>query len=394
MNSNRTTLEGPVHPTPGEYPAFLKFLSRCYGFDDPRWFEKDAPFFFGKSPSQLRTKWTFKIGGRFAAHVGLFPFTALVEGRSLKVAGIGAVATDTDFRGRGLMKQLMGEVERQIGQGGFDLAILWGERGLYKPYGYERALPMDQFTFTKRHLKYFAAPKGIRPARSSDFAFLPRLFSGHPLHVQRTPAYSRSIYRRFRQTLPEPVWVLEEKGKVVAYSVFLKPASGGLEVAEWGGESEDVACLWATFLHRRNEDFLTAAIHSGDKFYEWALENHSNQSRTTQSCMLKPLNPLKVLKAFEPQLQRRYRNLGMNFRKAFNLQTEDGQAVGLELGVKLQIVPVSPKAIPITLSTHDLTRFLWGMGRPVEILKNLPLEAGLLDSLFPLQWYWWRSDWI
>jgi hypothetical protein len=50
----------------------------------------------------LETKWALKIGGRFAAHVGLFPFTTLVEGRKLKVAGIGAlvlVAKRLDLKG-------------------------------------------------------------------------------------------------------------------------------------------------------------------------------------------------------------------------------------------------------------------------------------------------------
>src|SRR5437016_2427040 len=119
MASTALKIEGPWHPTAKEYPALLKFLSQCYGFSDPQWFENDTAFFFGTKPEQLKTKWILKSGGRIASHVGLFPFTAVVEGRKLKVAGIGAVATHPDFRGRGLMKRLMDHVEKEIARQDF-----------------------------------------------------------------------------------------------------------------------------------------------------------------------------------------------------------------------------------------------------------------------------------
>lgn len=395
MKSSPGTIEGPLHPTPREYPLFLKFLTRCYGFTDPRWFENDTRYFFGTQPSQLKTKWALKCGHRFAAHVGIFPFIAIINGRPLKVAGIGAVATDPDFRGQGLMKKLMDHIDNQMVQDGFDLSVLWGERGLYQQYGYERALYLDQFTFLKRQLKYFAAPRNIRRARPGETSALQRLFLQHPLRAQRNAAYTASVLHRFRQYLPDPAWVLEEKGKLSAYAVFGKPWGGGLEAAEWGGKTEDVACLFSTVLQNRPEDSFTANIPAGSGLYDWALENCANQVRTCHSCMMKPLNLAGILKAFEPQLQGRYKNLGFVARKAFSLKLEDGKSTGLEMGAKLRVVPKPFKGVPLNLSLSEGARLLFGAGRPSEWLKDCtPSDTAILDSLFPLQWYWWRSDWI
>jgi GNAT superfamily N-acetyltransferase len=394
MVSNPLKIEGPRHPTAKEYPAFLKFLSQAYRFADSRWFENDAAFFFGTRPDQLKTKWVLKSGEKFIAHVGIFPFTATMEGPALKVAGIGAVATHPDFRGQGLMKRLMDQIMGEVKRDGYDLSILWGERGLYQPYGYERALYLDQFTFQKRHLKYFATPKGVRPVRPADLPALQVLFKDHPFRVKRSTNYTSSVIRRFSQYLSDPAWVLEEKGKVAAYAIFGKSWAGGLEAVEWGGQTEDVACLFSTVLQHRPEDSLMASLYSDSGLYGWALENCSDHVRTTRSCMLKLLKLDSVLRAFEPQLQESYGKLGRNAQKTFTLRMEDGQTSSLRLGGNLRIVPPSPEGIPVTLSHSDCVRLLFGIGRPSEALRRRPGEMGLLDSFFPLRWYWWKSDWI
>ncbi len=400
MNSTSTTNKGPRNPTAGEYPALLKFLSHSYGFADPRWFEKDAPHFFGKNPDQLKTKWILKVGGKIVSHVGIFPFTALVEGRKLKVAGIGAVATHPDFRGQGLMKSLMEKIDEEIIRGGYDLSILWGERGLYLPYGYERALFMDQFSFQKKPLEYFAAPEKVRPARDKDLPAIQKLYSNHPSRLLRKTDQTSSAFKRFERKNEKPLWVLEEKGKVAAYALFWRPASfwkpapGPLDLAEWGGGAEDVACLIATVLQNESTDYLTATVYPGCGLHLWALENCSNQARVTQSFMVKPLNLLGVLKAFEPQIQQRAKALGLKGQGSLTIQMEEGQDVTLVFGSVLRVAAGKGKGPLVILTQTECSRLLWGAGRPSDFLGDKAKGAELLDVLFPLDWYWWRSDWI
>jgi|GEM_PF-510476 len=393
MKINPIKIEGPLHPHQKEYLGLLRFLSRSYGFKDPLWFEKDASQFFSRETDSLKNKWVLKINGQFAAHVGLFPFTASIEGRKLAVAGIGAVATHPDHRGQGLMKRLMDSVSREICAKDYPLSILWGDRGLYEQYGYAQAMFLDQFTFQKRILKNYAAPRKIRPAIPSDLSSIFRIYSFHPFHTVRNIRSTHAILKKFKNKDLEPAWVLEEKGKVAAYSVFCRSKTGGSEIAEWGGASEDVVRLWADLLNRNSESELSVSLYPGSDLYGWALENNSHQTRMTQSCMIKILDLFKVLKTFEPQLQRNYRSMGSRTRKILTIRLEDGQAVSLVLGTDLKVAS-RVGGRPITLSHSDAVRLFFGAGKPRREIACLANDTGILDVLFPLTWYWWRTDWI
>jgi GNAT superfamily N-acetyltransferase len=386
-----STYEGPLHPTAREYPGFLKFLSHSYGFQDPRWFENDASYFFGARPRQLGTKWALKSGGQFAAHVGVFPFKALVEGRSLKVAGIGAVATHPDHRGKGLMKRLMEHALKRIEGEGYDLAILWGERDLYAPYGFERALYQRHFTFREKILRFFAAPHAVRPARPGDGPRIRALFQSHPYRVERSPDHFASVARKFATPGHPSVWVLESKGQVTAYAMVLRPPAGGLEIPEWGGPWEEVACLWASLFAKTRTDTLNVTLFPGDGLFGWALENASDQVMATRSCMVRVFDIGKVLKTFEPQLKRRYAALGVHARRKWVLAS-GGKGVALEMGKGLKVTRAQGPGI--TLSSGEWTGLLFGSGKPGREIKALGPDGALWDLLFPLEWYWWRSDWI
>lgn len=394
MASSDLPITGPSHPSPKEYPALLKFLSRCYGFSDPKWFENDTAFFFGTQPAQLKTKWVLKADGRFVSHVGVFPFDALVEGRPLKVAGIGSVATDPDFRGRGLVKRLMAHVGNEIHKEGYDLSILWGERSLYGPFGYERALFEDHFTFNKRSLRFSALRKGVRPVKDADWPFFEKFYSSHPFRIKRTTAYTRTLHRRFSRSFPEPVWVLEESRKIKSYAVVLKTGAEGLEVAEWGGQAEDVVALLSTLLPKTGTSWMTLPLYPGSGLYDWACENHDTLAHVNSSCMVKIFHLGRVLKAFEPQLQRRYRSLGANLKLSLNLRMEGGQSAGLVMGKDLSILSKVSRGESLDVSNGECVRLLFGPGRPSEYLGRKSTGNGFLDILFPLRWFWWRSDWV
>jgi GNAT superfamily N-acetyltransferase len=393
MEKNGLKIEGPLHPSPRDYSSFLAFLSKAYSFQDPRWFEKDTPTFYGKSPDRLRTKWAFKVGNQFASHVGIFPFVSRIEGRKLKVAGIGSVATNSAFRGQGLMKRLMEHVEGEIQKEGYDLSILWGERGLYRPFGYERGFYQNRFHFTNRVLKYSALPRGVRPASRKDFPVLLRMHGSHPFHSERTTRYIQGLQRRFQVDEVKPIWVLEEKNKIFAYAVVLKSGPRMLDLAEWGGATEDVVCLLATLVQKQSMESLTACLYPGSGFYDWACENYENRVLSVSSCMIKVHRLAGVLKAFEPQLQDRYGRLALRPGRPVVLKLE-GEEVSLVPGKKLAIVPGRRGSDVLVLDPSQCVRLLFGTGFSQEGFKRTGSGAGLLESLFPLRWHWWRSDWV
>jgi hypothetical protein len=110
--------------------------------------------------------------------------------------------------------------------------------------------------------------------------------------------------------------------------------------------------------------------------------------------MIKLLNLGKVLKAFEPQLQERYRALGINVNRKILIRMEGGQSAGLVLEKKLSVLPQAPKGEVAELSDAECVRLLFGAGRPSESLRPKIQGKEILDLLFPLRWFWWRSDWV
>ena len=389
----KSSLEGPRNPTVSEYPSFLKFLSFSYGYSPFNWFEDYNSHFYCPKPEQLKLKWALKSGNRFVSHVGIFPFTTFVEGRLLKVAGIGGVATHPDFRNRGLKHLLMEHVQKELMKDGYDLSILWGH-SLYRTYGYEWAVSRQRFTFARRFLKILDVKERVRPGRRGDWKWLYEFYRKHPFHTRREPEYYQTIQRHFRESLPSSLWVSERSGKPSAYVVVFKPDPKTLEMAEWGGKAENVSRLLMKVFRNRKEEDLQVSLYNGSDLLPWARANADDEVRGTEYTMVKVLRLGAVLKVFEPQLQRRYAKLGLNPRWSYTLQPKDGEAVTVRLGKKLQVEAGKKGSVLLPLHPLECVRLLLGQGRPSEWLGLKGSEINFLDFLFPLRWFWWRSEWI
>src|SRR5437867_2921067 len=74
--------------------------------------------------------------GKLVAHVGICIRDAVTLGAPLRVASIGAVCTDPDYRGRGLGSELMADAAAHSRAQGASLMLNSGGRGLYHRLGY------------------------------------------------------------------------------------------------------------------------------------------------------------------------------------------------------------------------------------------------------------------
>lgn len=72
--------------------------------------------------------------------------------------------------------------------------------------------------------------------------------------------------------------------------------------------------------------------------------------------------------------------------------TRGDQKIHLEIRKQLEVSKGSGHGIP--LSSGELTSLFFGVGKPTREIPALAGQSALLDLLFPLEWYWWRSDWI
>jgi hypothetical protein len=343
----------------------------------------------------LGTRWILKKGGRFTAHAGVFPFTSCVEGRRMRVAGIGGVATDPSDRGQGYMRTLLDFVDKRVRSEGYALSILWGDRWRYNQFGYECAPLQRRFSFSKRFFRFVPAGQTIRPVRPRDVAFLHRLFSRHPFRNLRTLREQRWALDRHLEGYPGRVLVLQEGGRISAYGVFFHERNlkrWGL--AEWGGEGKQVMTLIGHFLHAGEVETVTAIFpEKGDLFREASL-HCDEMSRGTFGSMVKILDLGKVLKTFEPQLNERYSENPVRQSGEWSLSLEGGRPVTLSAERALSVDTGRAVKNHVMLKPLDAVRLLFGDLPPGGALSDDAATSRFLGDLFPLKWYWWRSDWI
>ena len=84
-------------------------------------------------------------GFKMVATLNLIPQIWRLGGVNLAVAEMGLVATDPEYRKRGLQRILNVEFDRRIREDGYHLAAIEGIPYFYRQFGYEYSLPLDHW---------------------------------------------------------------------------------------------------------------------------------------------------------------------------------------------------------------------------------------------------------
>ena len=163
--------------------------------------------------------------------------TARTDQGLRRVALLGSVVTDPDFRGHGYAQRVVRASLDACKASGADMALLWAEeQGLYARCGFVAGIDETCCVVESG----IANEDGVvREATIFDHARLHSLHSQKPLGIQRTP-------RAMSALLTTPglsTFVLERSGEVVAYACTGKGADLQGWWHEFGGSDNDIASL-------------------------------------------------------------------------------------------------------------------------------------------------------
>ena len=122
------------HCAAGELGDLVALTNRVFRARRPGDMGEEYPLVF--EPHNLENLRVARHDGRIVAHVGICLRNATVLGAPLRVASIGAVATDPDHRGHGLASRLMTDAREHAVRDGASLMLISGLRGLYHRLGY------------------------------------------------------------------------------------------------------------------------------------------------------------------------------------------------------------------------------------------------------------------
>ena len=122
-------------------------FSQAHG---PHDFEALLPKLYRPTEERVGCNYGIRHRGMLVAIAGVFPLTWQIGEATLRVAGIGGVATHPRHRGKGLMRAVVSHCVAAARAAGYQLSWLDGRRRRYRHFGYERCGTEISFRLTAR----------------------------------------------------------------------------------------------------------------------------------------------------------------------------------------------------------------------------------------------------
>ena len=122
-------------------------FSQAHG---PHDFEALLPKLYRPTEERMGCNYGIRHRGMLVAIAGVFPLTWQVGEATLRVAGIGGVATHPRHRGKELMRAVVSHCVAAARAAGYQLSWLDGLRRRYRHFGYERCGTEISFRLTAR----------------------------------------------------------------------------------------------------------------------------------------------------------------------------------------------------------------------------------------------------
>ncbi len=281
---------------PKDYEEIQRFLEDAYGHSYNA-FSDRYPTVWRKETTDYRHIYLIREEGKIVSLVRLFPLDLILGPVSVKVAGIGGVATSPSVRGKGYMNQLMEHAIARMKKEGFSVSILGGDRHRYRTFGYENAGRTINLTVNRRGLN----KTGVNPV-------FPQRYSGEKaLPAKIIDAYEKNHYRKLRTK--EEHALLYRKPGLLLFSAGEEKKFGYLALSgefgrngcvEFGGSALTIMGIAAYLMERFSIPSLNFFFPEKSAIPTPILQAASNWT-IHSSGMVKIVDLEKTVSLFAPQ---------------------------------------------------------------------------------------------
>ena len=367
-----------------DFDELIKLLNRCYPLDV---MEKDYCHTYRPNDANYTAmNKIIKDGNRIIANIGISPLDVIVEDVELKVAGIGGVAVDPKHRGKGLMRDLLKFSIQHMKEAKYDISVLGGDRWRYGNYGWGNGGRCYSFNINKssvRHLK----PGGSKIEEFSEDK-IGEIIKTHDREVMRV-SRKEEDYRLIFKRANRKTFLAVRDGEIIAYLTL----TIGKVVVEFGGDYRGLSDLLLFCVNDLGIQELTVespfTINENTKLLfkasaSWVIKT---------SCMVKIINLRSLMSKCLPLINKGYRLSGSKINQKLGLKSSDSEeCVTLIYGENVEL---SDEAVSSTLELSDceLPQLIFGITKPSMSL-DLRDYGLLLDRIFPLDFYIWKSEFI
>lgn len=224
-----------------------------------------------------------------------------------KVASIGSVCTDSDYRGQGLASKLLEMAEEKMKQERIDFCIISGRRGMYKRFGAKDVGAINRYVYepleTNDNLEY------RKVAHNADELF--EIYKNEEIKYRRDLDEFNDLWKG--QTYPDSyqtyhTYLISKDHQALAYIIIIDHRDKSmLTVKEYAGKRDIIypALSKIAKLHHKNQ--IEIMIPHQDKLNEFMIHKYE---RITQQATLKMIDKTSCLNKLNRYLMNQEVTLG------------------------------------------------------------------------------------
>ena len=230
--------------------------------------EKAFPLLFSKSNN---TSYVAVDKGEIVSFIGGVPYTLKDKDYSYPCISLGAVCTRADYRGRGILDNLLKLALRDYEEAGFTFALISGGRGLYLRNGFVPFGAFNQYILSKSlpNSDSFKYDIYEGTGRIRELLELHALYEGKQVKLSasinefKLLLEGRAIARIMK--MEQKIFIAREAGRAVSYVIVgIREREGVKEglVIDFSGAEEGVYETLMSTYSKEALDKLTIAVKS------------------------------------------------------------------------------------------------------------------------------------
>ncbi|HOK55728.1 MAG TPA: GNAT family N-acetyltransferase [bacterium] len=289
------------NPSKQDYERIIRFLEDVYGH-----FYNLFPLSYPQAWKEKNTDFNniliIEEKNKLCSLVRIFPLTLIQKNIKIKFAGIGAVSTDYEERGKGYMSILLNEVIKKMEKEGYPLSILWGDRHRYINFGYENSGKVINITITTRGFEK-GKISSVRTKRYlGEKEILLKIidtYNRKNYRVERDFDYFNEIYKKMFISL----YYSEENGKF-SYVVINEQGSE-TKVYEFGGEPDIILGILRYLSERFGKSRFYLEFPNFEEIPDIIFKTCSNWN-ISNTGMIKIVSLKKTIETFLPLIEENF----------------------------------------------------------------------------------------
>ena len=334
------------------------------------------------------------MDGKVVTHWGVWDYRMRIGSARVRTGGIGGVATDGDYRKRGLMAATTEAGLQAMRECGYDMTILFGIPDFYHRFGYVRAWGEISWI-----VKVADLPSEPPAAAMRRFATRRDRDDIGEIYNRRNAGFTGTAVRptfRFRDERTEGRLWADRRGKTVGYVIF-RHRDDRITCRECGGDVEQILRVLGKLGRRRycKEVRFTGLPFDHPLARRLRRGDCRTETRYTKSgsAMIRTIDLRSTLKNITGELSRRLRGSHLRGWRGELLIADPRDKVILTIGrskVSVGAVRRGGRARHAMRGGAEIAQLLIGTHPPDEVVEanrtRLTGDArALIPVLFPDQ---------